>query len=386
MFRLAWKYVLYHKLLSLLLVCGLTLVIAFPLVAWRSIAFCEDLYTRRAAQTPLLVGRKANAYQLVLNTLYFHGPRPAPLPQKVVRELRRQRAGVVIPISNRLTAGNFPVIGTVPEYYAQRGLAPREGTLPLLLGDCAVGSAAARELGLKAGDGLLTDISSFLNLAHEYQFKLYVAGVLAPSGSADDRAVFVDLKTAWTVEGLGHGHENVVDHSALPGLGSANSEQVQAVLGKGVSELREVTAENIGSFHFHGDMEEYPVTAVIVVPDSAKSGTMLKGALNTSDEHEAVVPSEIIHDLLRIVFNVKRVFDSYFAMTALATFAFLAIVVLLSLRGRREEFDTMVRMGCSSNAIARLFLYQFLILLTASAAMSLLIAEGALYLLRHYVL
>jgi len=68
--------------------------------------------------------------------------------------------------------------------------------------------------------------------------------------------------------GWGTGHDNVLaDSSVLPGQAGALrrrrvNEQVQAILGKGVSRsFREVTPENIKTFHFHGDEKEFPLTA-----------------------------------------------------------------------------------------------------------------------------
>src|SRR5579862_3934877 len=145
MLFLAWRHVLYNRAISLLLIAGLTLVIAFPIVVWRAASVAEDVYASRARATPLLVGKRANEHQLTLNTLYFEGPKPPPVPQKLVKELRAMKAGLVIPVSNRLTVGGerFPLIGTVPEYFDFRKLQLAEGDFPLLLGDCVVGDTVA---------------------------------------------------------------------------------------------------------------------------------------------------------------------------------------------------------------------------------------------------
>ena len=42
-----------------------------------------------------------------------------------------------------------------------------------------------------------------------------VTGVLAATGTADDEAVFADIKTAWLIEGLAHGHDDVADAEVL---------------------------------------------------------------------------------------------------------------------------------------------------------------------------
>ena len=45
--------------------------------------------------------------------------------------------------------------------------------------------------------------------AKAFHEKLNITGVLQRSHTPDDHAVFVDLKTAWVIEGLGHGHEDL---------------------------------------------------------------------------------------------------------------------------------------------------------------------------------
>ena len=36
-----------------------------------------------------------------------------------------------------------------------------------------------------------------------------MSGVLEPTGTADDRVIFVDLKTSWIMAGHGHGHQDL---------------------------------------------------------------------------------------------------------------------------------------------------------------------------------
>ena len=40
--------------------------------------------------------------------------------------------------------------------------------------------------------------------------KTVVVGVLPPTNTPDDDGIFVDIKTAWVIQGIGHGHEDVV--------------------------------------------------------------------------------------------------------------------------------------------------------------------------------
>ena len=51
-----------------------------------------------------------------------------------------------------------------------------------------------------SGDGVF-------DLAGVYPLRMRVVGVLEPSHTPDDGAVFVDLKTTWSIQGLGQVHQ-----------------------------------------------------------------------------------------------------------------------------------------------------------------------------------
>ena len=65
----------------------------------------------------------------------------------------------------------------------------------------------ARELELRPGDSIISSPENAFDLAGVYPLKMKVTGILEKSHTSDDLAVFVDLKTAWVIQGLGHGHE-----------------------------------------------------------------------------------------------------------------------------------------------------------------------------------
>ena len=86
-----------------------------------------------------------------------------------------------------------------------------------------------------------------------------------------------------------------------------------------------------------------------------------------------LIPTEVVSELMNVVFKVKRFFDSSFILVALATTLFLVLVLLLSLRLRRAERNTMFRIGCARGTIFWLhFLELGVILLAAGGAATLL--------------
>ena len=76
------------------------------------------------------------------------------------------------------------------------------------LGDCVLGAAAAEKLKLQPGDKLMSDPENVFDLAGSYPVNMRVKGILAPTGTADDGAVFVDVQTEWLILGIMHGHQD----------------------------------------------------------------------------------------------------------------------------------------------------------------------------------
>ena len=87
-----------------------------------------------------------------------------------------------------------------------------------VLGEAVLGAAAARGLGVVAGDSIISSPENVFDLAGVYPLKMKVVGILEPTFTADDSAVFVDIKTAWIIGGLGHGHQDLAEADAAPGV------------------------------------------------------------------------------------------------------------------------------------------------------------------------
>ncbi len=370
---LTGRYLAANKIKTGILLACLTITFFLPLVLHFLVGYYETDMLRRAHATPLIVGAKGDRYDLVLKTLYFNGDAPEPISMAELNDVRGQHRGLVIPLHLAYSAHGVPVIGTSLEYFEFRHLKLSAGTLPVRLGDCVVGHDVAEKLGLAPGGHVLTDQASLYNIGASYPLKMRVTGVLAQSDTPDDGVVFTDTKTDWIIAGIGHGHTDLAADDDTNKAVILGKEGNTVTANAALVEYTEITEANIASFHFHAAPEALPLTALIVVPDSDKSATLLKGRMSISQTAQLLIPTEVITELMDVVFRVKRFFDSSFVLVALATALFLVLVLHLSLRLRRAERNTMFRIGCARGTIFWLhFLELGVILVAALGAAALL--------------
>ncbi len=365
---LAWQYIRFNKFKTIILVASITLIAVLPLTLEILLAESERQLLVRAESTPLLVGAKGSALDLVMNSLYFDDEVPELITMIAVERIYDTELALPIPLYVRFQTRGLPIIGTTLDYFDFRKLSITQGQPLTRLGDCVLGAKTAAQLGMGPGDDLVSSPENLFDLAGVYPLKMKVVGVLAPNHSADDLAVFVDIKTAWVIQGLGHGHQDVTrtrDSSVVlkrtEGNVAANAK---------LFHYTEINDDNLDGFHFHGDTSIYPVTAVITIPNDEKSGTLLRGRyLERDDAQQIIVPGEVIDGLLQNIFRIRNVLDAVIALVGLATVLAIILVFTLSLRLRQREIQTIFKLGCRKAMIGRMLLAEIVIILLVSGVL-----------------
>lgn len=348
---LAWRYVAYHRVKAAILIASITLIAFLPIGLNVLVGQSAEELTARAEATPLLVGAKGSPLELALNSLYFDTELPARSTYAEVGRVDDSGLARAIPLYVRFRARDHPIVGTTLDYFDFRGLRVAEGRRMAVLGECVLGAQAASRLDIGPGDSVVSSPESVFDIAGVYPLKMQVVGVLEREFSPDDRAIFVDLKTAWVIEGLGHGHQDLTQPRAAGAILEREGNTIRA--NASLVQYNEITAENRDSFHFHGGQEDFPVTAVLAVPKDQKAGVILLGRFQGDEEQAQIVrPAVIIRDLLETVFTVQSFVVAGILLVSVATAATLVLVLMLSLRLRRREIETLVKIGGSRGRVA----------------------------------
>ncbi len=378
-FRLAWRHLAFHRGRSAILVAAIALTLLVPFGVEGLVATLGRAIDTRAASTPLVLGARGSRFDLVLNALSFRGRVPDPLPLGAVEDLSQAGFGTVIPILARDTARRAPLVGTTPDYFELRGLTARKGSLPALLGECVLGAELAERFDLGPGDHILSDSNELYAIDASYPLRMRIVGVLGANHTADDQAVFASLETVWIAEGIGHGHADVQDVSPDRVISRTDTD---VKLDSGVREYQEVTPENLASFHFHVEHDQLPLTAAIVVPRDDRARTMLKGRYRVAEGQQLLEPVAVVEEVTGFVMRLKAFFDANVLLVLAATVVFLGLVVLLSVRVRQREFETLSRIGCARATVVRIVGLEFGLIVVAAIACAAIIAFAGVALLR----
>ncbi|MDP5085641.1 MAG: ABC transporter permease [Yoonia sp.] len=362
---LALAYLRYHWARSAVLVLVAALILSVPIISQVLLNGSQTALTERAEQTPLVLGRRGSQLDLAMNALYFSDDRASPVTMADADVIWDTGLGLPIPLNTAFETNGARIVGTSIEYFEFRGLEVSEGRQIALLGEALLGAATAERLGLGPGDTVISAPQNLFDLDGVYPLELNIVGVLAPTGTPDDEAVFVDIKTSWVIAGIGHGHDGVLAAGATSG---------DIVASAAIVEFNRITEENIDSFHFHGATADYPVSAILLVPNDDRAATILRGRyLDPENPVQIIVPRDVIGELVGRIFRIKSLLDAVTLIVGGAALAAVGLAVFLSYRLRAREMQTAFKIGARRGMILRLIAAETAILLCLAGVIALAI-------------
>lgn len=357
----------WRRSLLLALVLGLSLGVPLALASLLERASAD--MRARAAIAPLVLGAKGSESDLVFGALFFAATPPRGLVMQDLARIEGDGLGQAVPFALGASAQKTPVVGTTIDNFDRRGLRPASGAMFATIGECVAGANAARELGLATGSRLYTDPASLSDLAGVFPLELTVTGVLPPTGTPDDGVLFVDLRTMWSIRGLGHRHDDPAESAAPGALIGQDGER--KIAGEALPIERTAAGGIAADFHFHGDPSTFPIDAALVYPIDAKAQAILLGRFTGKLETlQLARPDQFIERVLERIFGVGRVLGAVAGATAVLVLLVAALAFALSIRLRADELALMRRLGASRGRVAVFLATEATTLLCAALAVT----------------
>ena len=114
---IAWHYLVFNKVRSATLVACITLIAFLPMALQLILEESQQLLQSRANSTPLLLGARGSALDLVMNSLYFDDEVPEIISMRAADEITDTGLAYAIPLYIRFQARNKPIVGTSIDYF-----------------------------------------------------------------------------------------------------------------------------------------------------------------------------------------------------------------------------------------------------------------------------
>lgn len=212
--KIAWRSLEQRRLSSMLTGLSIALGVALVVAVLVIYSVVENTFERSANGYNMIVGAKGGKMQLVLNTV-FHLSQPIEnIPWAFYKEFTEGKYSSVVEVAVPCCMGDnykgYRVVGTTPRLFEDIEYAPGK-PYEFSSGrnfesdhffEAVVGHMVARKTGLKVGDQFepTHGVTTEEDQGHKHDaFK--VVGILAPTGTPNDRALFVNIEGFLLLEG-----------------------------------------------------------------------------------------------------------------------------------------------------------------------------------------
>jgi len=353
LWKVAWRSILQRSVGSALTIASMGLGVALVVAVIVVYEVVSQSFNRGGEGYDLIVGAKGSKEQLVLNSVFYLGRPLGNIPYSVYEELHEGKYMSDVSIAVPICMGNMyqgcRVIGTSPDMFdlltyrdnQPYEFAEGENFKAGNTFDAVLGAAAAAKTGLRVGPKEFQPLRGMSFGDKQFQHWFNVVGILKPTGTPIDRAVFVNMESFF--------------------LTQPNAP----------SEKRE-TAE--------GEESHKEITAVLVCvpPFPPGRADILAKQINSGPVAQAVAPVRVISDLFEgIVGKVQWILLGMAVLTVIEAGIGIMVSIYNSMSDRRHEIAIMRALGASRMTVMCIILMESILLSLFGGALGLLIGHGA---------
>jgi len=324
---------------------------------------------RAAEKFDLVVGAPGSETQLALSTVFLQ-PSPLPLmPGAVLATLAADpRVALAAPVGFGDTARGFPIVGTTTALIAALSPALAEGGSLARLGDAVVGADVGLALGAE-----VTPMHGSADSHGETHTALgfRVAGRMAPTGTAWDRAILVPIRSVWRLHGMadapGHeddGHDDDGDdhadaHEAAPKVSRQDAHGHAHA---------STTIDPDAPIDERFDARTPELPAVLVKPRTIADAYRLRREYRSATTL-AVFPAEVLTRLYGTLGDARKLLMAIAVGTQTIVLAAILLVTIMHVGARRRQIGALRALGAPARSIVTLVWGELFLLFTLGIAL-----------------
>lgn len=399
---IAWRNFRHRLLSSVLTTLSLTLGVALVVLVVAIYGVVREAFENQASVGyNLVVGPPGSDLQIVLNSVYYLSQPVENLPYEyylrfLSQEERARQVdayggdpslgeedgeyavsvadGYAIPLALGDYFGKFRLVGTVPEFFGamrygdDKPLTFRDGRAFQTRTDAngyfeaVLGHRVARDMNVAVGDVINPTHGDPDGDRHDEGFT--VVGILAPSGTPQDRAAFVNLEGFYLMEGHA---DDVADDEPVSPVAAANAT---------------LRAEDRYDELIPLTIPEREVTAILV-KTGFMYGVWLQNTVNESREARGATPiKEIAYLMTAIVGPLRSVLLVITAITCVVAAVGVLVAIYNSMNERRRDIAVMRALGARRSTVTMIIVWESFLIAVIGGVAGWLLAHAAIWLAR----
>ncbi len=376
LWKIAWRSIQQRALASTLTSVSMALGVALVVAVLVIHGVVGDSFKNNAGLGyNLIVGAKGGKLQLVLNTVYYLSSPVENIPYSYYKEFTEGRfkkyCDRVIPVCLGDYYDKYRVVGTTPAMFDQLQygdgknyeFAEGRNFKTENFFDAVIGATVAREAGVKLEEEVNPTHGAPEGHKHG-GFK--VVGILAPTGTPNDRAVFINIEGFYLLEG--HARNGEPAH----GGAEAHSTQAESDPEKHLDDDDEGHDEH----HHHADEDHHPlpesqreVTAILIrnasfngAPPEALAPALVK-TVNKEPVAQAVQPIGVIYELFSLfVQPIQWILLGLTVLIVIVSGIGILVSIYNSMNDRRREIAIMRALGARRQTVLLVVLSESILL------------------------
>jgi putative ABC transport system permease protein len=353
---MAWAYLWNRKLTTILTILSVALGVALISSVLTLREETRKRFEEEGQAWDMVVGAKGSPLQLVLSSVYFMDRPTGNIPYtEYERILADEDVKAAFPVGLGDTYQGFHIVGTEAKLFDVTWEditgEPRQ-PFQFVAGqafeqpkEAVIGSIAAEQTGLQVGDEFI-GAHGFIQMAEETlaaagmhshaSHPFTVVGILDPSGSPADRAIFVNLESVWDMHGA-EDFEEYYTPEALAKVGEAAD-----------ADHDHDHAED----HDHAAHTDKMVTAVLVQLHTPALRFTFRQKVNDFYNAMAIIPIDEIAKLYdQLLGTAKTILLAIGYLVVTISGLSIVIGLYLSILQRKRDLAIMRALGASRGEI-----------------------------------
>ena len=377
LWKIAYRSIQFRSVSSVLTAFSMSLGVALVVTVIVIHGVLNDSFNKSAQGYDLIVAAKGSPLDVVLSSVFYLRPPVGEVPEDYLKifqgrsplTIEGQNPQVIsyveeaIPISIGHHFKGVPLIGTTPEFFTKlkyMGNQPYKfsaGENIPFDGDftAVIGSRASKRTGLRVGDTFTPEVAQDAAACdHHEPFK--IVGILAPTGTPNDGAIFVNIEGFYDMHG--HNHDEH-DHT------NEESRRYSAILL--MTKQNDIKPAGI-------EVDPNNPAAMLTQRNVVNRQAMeLPRILDKTTDVQAVSPIREIETLLsNIIGNIQIVLLLLAMLVILVAGIGMMVSIYNSMSERRQEIVLMRALGARRLTVMAIILLESILLSLGGGALGLM--------------